>query len=170
MKRVIRLNENDVEKLVRKIISEEKKSINEGPLGWIRKKFNQDEEVGLLIIKALESGEVEDVQYERLRDTFNNHQYICNLNGHRIVAKRLIYLRSSDTFIIEVDGESLELSSKTSKKIFRLMSEIEEIPNLKKRNKKLGDIKTSLSRYNLPAEERKSLENPETFFDELNLD
>ena len=43
MKKVIRLNENDIEKIIKKIISEERKSINEGPLGWIKKKFYKDE-------------------------------------------------------------------------------------------------------------------------------
>lgn len=166
MKKVIRLNENDVEKLVRKIISEEKKSINEGPLNWIRKKFNQDEEVGLLIVKALESGEIEEVEYDG-QTPMNLYRYSCVLNGHRVECMRHISFRGSDTFGIKIDDEQLDISTKISKKIFKLMSEIHEIPNLKKRNEKLGNIKTSLSRYNLPSEERKNLENPETFFEKL---
>jgi len=78
MKKVIRLNENDVEKLVRKIISEEKKSINEGPLGWIRKKFNKDEELGLLILKGLNKGNVQNIRYNVLDHGFRR-SYTCNL-------------------------------------------------------------------------------------------
>ena len=44
MKKTIRLNENDIEKLVRKIISEEKESINEGVFDWVRSKRFSDEE------------------------------------------------------------------------------------------------------------------------------
>lgn len=168
MKKVIRLNENDIKILVGKIISEEKKSINEGPLKWIRKKFNQDEEVGLLIIKALESGDIENVQYA-MSPLGSEHVYTTVINGHRIQA-RFELTTGINIYTITVDGEVVELSGRTKKKIFRLMAEIEQIPTLEKRNKKLGDIKTSLNRYNLPAEERKSLENPETFFGELDLD
>lgn len=173
MKKVIRLNENDVERLVRKIISEEKVSINEGPLGWIRKKFNQDEEVGLLIIKALESGDIEEVRYLRTPNflkplgILREDVYTSNINGHRVESRHYISSKSgSDHYSVRIDGEQIELSSKTARKIYKLMAQIEQIPNLKRRNEKLGDIKTSLGRYNLPAEERKSLENPDTFFPE----
>lgn len=158
MKKVIRLNENDIENLVRKIISEEKKSINEGPLGWIRKKFNQDEEIGLLIIKALESGDIEDVSYERVNNVGPaNHIYRCDVNGHKVEVRRNIYIRSNDDYSVKVEGERIQLSNKTAKKIFRLMAEIEHVPTLKKRNERLSNIKTSLSRYNLPDEERKQI-------------
>lgn len=167
MKKVIRLNENDVERLVRKIISEEKVSINEGPLGWIRKKFNQDEEVGLLIIKALESGDIEEVRYLRDLGILREDVYTSNINGHRVESRHCISSKSgSDHYSVRIDGEQIELSSKTARKIYKLMAQIEQIPNLKRRNEKLGDIKTSLGRYNLPAEERKSLENHDTFFPE----
>jgi len=168
MKKVIRLTENDVEILVRKIISEEKKSINEGPLKWIRKKYNQDEEVGRLIIKALESGDIEDVRYQSNDDhhaSSGTYLYSCDINGHKILAKRIVYV-AGELEYITIDGEPIEVSGTTKRKIFKLLKEISKIPDLKKKNKKLGDVKTSLSRYNLSAEERKNLENPDTFFPE----
>lgn len=168
MKKVIRLNENDIENLVRKIISEEKKSINEGPLGWIRKKFNQDEEVGLLIIKALESGDIEDVRYDRGGGVLRKNIYTSNINGHRVESSHYVSLKSGgDYYTIKIDGDQIELSSRTARKIHKLMAQIEAIPTLNKRNKKLGDIKTSLSRYNLPTEERKKIEDTDSIFDQL---
>ena len=167
MKKVIRLNESDIENLVRKIISEEKKSINEGPLGWIRKKFNQDEEVGLLIIKALESGDIEDVRHDRVGGVLREDIYTSNINGHRVESSHYVSLDLSDYYTIKIDGDQIELSSRTARKIYRLMAQIEAIPTLNKRNKKLGDIKTSLGRYNLPVEERKKIEDTDSIFDSL---
>jgi hypothetical protein len=168
MKKVIRLNENDIENLVRKIISEEKKSINEGPLGWIRKKFNQDEEVGLLIIKALESGEIENVDYRVGTGILREHIYTSVINGHRVEVSYYVSSKSgSDDYQVKVDGDYVELSNRTSKKIYKLMAQIESIPTLKRRNQKLGELKLSLNRYNLSPEERKKIEDPSTYFDSL---
>jgi hypothetical protein len=45
MKKIVRLTETDVQRLVKKIIREEKKSINEGGLfDWVRGKRFSDEE------------------------------------------------------------------------------------------------------------------------------
>ena len=168
MKKVIRLNENDIENLVRKIISEEKKSINEGPLGWIRKKFNQDEEVGLLLIKALESGDIENVRYSRHGGVFHEDIYTSNVNGHRVESSHYFSNKSgADFYNVKIDDEPIDLSSRTAKKIYRLMVQIESIPTLTKRNEKLGNIKNSLNRYNLPDEERKKIEDSSTYFDSL---
>ena len=164
MKKVIRLNENDVEKLVRKIISEEKKSINEGPLGWIRKKFNRDEELGLLILKGLEKGNLQNLRYQNLNHGFQ-HQYNCNLDGHEIESRRSSSIRSgSDYYHLSVDGEFIEVSDNTNRKIFELLGKIESEPALIQKRKKLSDAKTRLSAYNLPDEERKKIEDSDTFF------
>lgn len=163
--KIVRLNENDIEKLVRKIISEEKKTINEGPLGWIRKKFNQDEEVGLLIIKALESGEIENVDYRAGVGVLRKHIYTSVINGHRVEVSHYVSSKSGgDFYDVKVDGDAIELSNRTSKKIYRLMAQIESIPTLKRRNEKLGELKLSLNRYNLSPEERRKIEDPDTYF------
>lgn len=165
MKKVIRLNENDVEKLVRKIISEEKKSINEGPLGWIRKKFNRDEELGLLILKGLEKGNLQNLRYQNLNHGFQ-HQYNCNLDGHEIesIGNLNPHSSGSDYYHLSVDGEFIEVSDNTNRKIFELLGKIESEPALIQKRKKLSDAKTRLSAYNLPDEERKKIEDSDTFF------
>lgn len=164
MKKVIRLTENDVEKLVKKIISEEKKSINEGPLGWIRKKFYKDEELGLLILKGLERGNVQNLRYQNLNHGFQ-HQYNCMLDGHEIESRKSVSLKSGgDYYYLSVDDEVIDVSDNTNRKIFNLLGDIENKPILAQRSKKLSDAKTRLSAYNLPDEERKQIEDSDKFF------
>lgn len=162
--KVVRLNENDVEKLVKKIISEEKKSLKEGPLGWIRKKLNRDEDLGLLILKGLEKGDVQGMRHSSQHGGFQ-HQYNCKLDGHNIQSSKSVSLRSGgDYYSIRVDDEFIETSDSTTRKIYELMADIENEPTKREKNRKMSDVRTRLSAYNLPDEERKQIEDTDNFF------
>lgn len=163
MKRVVRLNENDVEKLVRKIISEEKKSINEGPLGWIRKKLNRDEDLGLLILKGLKKGNVQHIRHSEEHGGFQ-HIFTCNLDGHDIMARRSYAIHGGSHYYVSIDGEVLQLSEATELKIYELMADIENEPIRREKERKMSDARTRLSAYNLPDEERKQIEDTDNFF------
>lgn len=175
MKKVIRLNENDIEKLVRKIISEEKKSVNEGvldfiehdkgPFGWMRKKFNNDEELGLLILKGLEKGDLQNLHYES--DRGMSHIYRCNLDGHALEARRYYSMRGGSDYNLRVDGELVDVSEYTARRIYNLMADIEEEPAKRERKRKISDAKTRLSVYNLPDEERNKLLDTDNMFKQL---
>lgn len=185
MKRVIRLNENDIEKLVKKIISEESKSINEGPLGWLRKKFNDDEELGLTILKGVKTGDATITERPgafsiQRRGRNEEKGYRFTLAGHTIVAKwsKIDKFKldgsnySNNTYGLTVDGEKLEVSDNTIKSIISVLTEKDKrptssVPKRISRDKK-QEITTSLNRYNLPDEERKKIEDPSTYFDSFN--
>ena len=183
MKRVIRLNENDIEKLVKKIISEESKSINEGPLGWLRKKFNDDEELGLTILKGVKTGDATITERPgafRIQRRGRNEEkgYRFTLAGHTIVAKwsKIDKFKldgtnySNSEYGLTVDGEKLEVSNNTVKSIIGMLAEKDRRPTTSSVPKRVTkdkkqEITTSLNRYNLPDEERKKIEDPSTYFD-----
>lgn len=156
MKKVVRLNENDVERLVRKIISEEKNSINEGLFDWVRSKRFTDEETGRLILKAIEDNQAIGISEYRGRRSKSGFRF--ELGGHRIeISYAFILLPGggSDDWSLKVDGKHLDVSNSIKKKI---LSKIEYIASGK------DNIKLSLSRYNMSPEERERLENPDTYF------
>lgn len=158
MKKVIRLNEKDVENLVKKIISEENKSINEGPLDWVRKKRFSDEEVALAILKGVELGEAFGLNRNNV--DWRNDIYTFQLGGHDVEVK--IYSGvNRDSYYLKVDDEMMDTSDSVIKKIIRITSKITDQP----RRKKVEDIKTSMNRYNLPDEERKKLEDTDKYFE-----
>jgi hypothetical protein len=164
MSKVVRLNEKDIERLVRKIMSEEKKSINEGGLfDWVRDKRFSDEEIGRDVLKGIEQGEARNVRpiggsnAEALRrvDGFE-----FDLADHKISAEFRRRLSSNmmpiDSYLLFVDGQNIKVSTYIVKKI------MEELRNPKSKKK---DLKTSLSRYNMSPKERGRLEDPNTYFD-----
>lgn len=160
MKKVIRLNENDIENLVKKIISEENKSINEGPLGWMRKKLNSDEEVGLAILKGIRLGEAFGLV--KTQDRNYDDTYIFELGGHNVTVTKGYDRNGGNNYNLEIDGENMEVSPNTINKIVYEAENITDQP----RKQKLQNIKTSMSRYNLPDEERKKLEDTDTYFEQ----
>ena len=159
MKKVVRLNENDIENLVKKIISEENKSINEGPLGWMRKKFNSDEEVGLAILKGIGLGEAFGLV--KTRDRNYHDTYTFELGGHNVTITKGYDHNGMNTYSLEIDNENMEISRYT---LIKIVYEAENITD-QPRKQKLQNIKTSMSRYNLPDEERKKLEDTDTYFE-----
>ena len=166
MKKIVRLTEIDVQRLVKKIIREEKKSINEGPLGWLRKKRNSDEELGLLILKGLEKGDVQNVTPLRNEDRYSSdHAFTCTLDGHEIMVS--VYYGHGIHHQLKVDGESVEVSRHLKNKIYDLIEKIENEPAVREKKRKLGDIKTRLSKYNLPDEERAKIDNTDEVFKQL---
>ena len=160
MKKVIRLNENDIENLVKKIISEENKSINEGPLGWMRKKLNSDEEVGLAILKGIRLGEAFGLV--KTQDRNYDDTYIFELGGHNVTITKGYDGNGMTTYRLEIDSESMEISRYTLIKIIYEAENITDQP----RKQKVQNIKTSMSRYNLPDDERKKLEDTDTYFEQ----
>jgi len=166
MKKIVRLTETDVQRLVKKIIREEKKSINEGPLGWLRKKRNSDEELGLLILKGLEKGDVQNVTPLRNHDRYtSDHAFTCTLDGHEIMVS--VYYGHDTHYQLKVDGEMVEVSRHLKNKIYDLIEKIEKEPAVMEKKRKLGDIKTRLSKYNLPDEERAKIDNTDDVFKQL---
>lgn len=132
--KVVRLNEKDIENLVRRIIKEEK-TIKEGPVDWVRSKFNKDEDLALLIYKGINSGNVED-----LRGGYKEGVYYFRLDGHSISIKPTMHkspekkgrfvdlpqLRIlSDNYLFKLDGEVLHVSESLKRKIWELLKKIE---------------------------------------------
>ena len=166
MSRIVRLNEKDIEKLVRKIMTEEKKSVNEGGLfDWVRGKRFSDEEIGRDVLKGVEQGEARNVRpiggsnAEALRRVDGFEFYLVD---HKVSVEFRRRLSSNmmpiDSYLLFVDGQNMRVSTHIVKKI------MEELRNPKSKKK---DLKTSLSRYNMSPEERGRLEDPGTYFDSL---
>lgn len=163
MKKIIRLDENDVEKIVRRIIFEEK-FIKEGPISWLRGKMNKDEEIGLMVLKAVEGNHYTDYRKEpimRHRGKWGDRIHF-NLLQHRVTISEEIYV-AGEIMTLDVDGQELKVSKKTLNKIWMALKKRE----IQKSEGKIKDIKTSLKRYDLPSEERKKIEDTDSIFDSL---
>jgi len=65
---------------------------------------------------------------------------------------------------LSVDDEDIDVSEYTIKKIYYLMANIEQEPAKREKDRKISDAKTRLSAYNLPDDERKKIEDTDTFF------
>lgn len=164
MKKVIRLNENDIEKLVRKIISEEKKTVNEGIFDWVRSKRFSDEELGQSILKGIQKGEISRID---IGDNRKDKAYDLELAGHRINVIKNFELSpggGGTHYYLIVDNEPLNVSNGTIKKILNMCDDI--VIN-KPRESKVKNLKTSLNRYNLPDEERTKIEDTDNIFKQL---
>jgi hypothetical protein len=169
MKKVIRLNENDIEKLVKKIIKEEK-SINEAPVDWVRSKFNQDEELALLIYKGIKSGNVRSLQSN------DNNLFTFTLDGHRISIHQSVHQSPekrgkinlpqltimSENYIFKLDNEYLHVSESLKEKIWKLLKDLKY--GSKERFK---NAKNLFSKYNLSDKERNKIEDTDSIFDQL---
>ena len=171
MSKVVRLNENDIEKLVRKIISEEK-SLNENKFfDWVRGKRFSDEETARNILQGIQAGEAKDVRPlggERMmaagtRGSLLNKRagFEFFLADHKISAEDRLRVSPSygarHDYFLFVDDVMLNVSENIVKKIIKEL----QTPTSKKM-----DLKTSLSRYSLPKEERQKMEDPGTYFPE----
>ena len=139
--------------------------VNENRLAdWVRKKRFSDEDLGLLILKGLEKGDVQAMRHSSQHGG-SQHQYNCRLDGHDIQSSKSISLRSgSNYYSIRVDDEFIETSDSTTQKIYELMADIENEPTKREKNRKMSDVRTRLSAYNLPDEERKQIENTDKYF------
>lgn len=159
--KIVRLNENDIEKLVKKIISEEKKFVNEvGVFDWVRSKRFSDEEEGRTILKGIQMGDAINVRTYRSDRVGNGFEF--ELGGHRIIVVYFAYV-AGDFYELKVDGENMDVSESVINKIISAASEIHRKPNIERKK----NIKTSLSRYNLPNEERKKIEDTDSIFNSL---
>ena len=148
--KVVRLNEKDIEKLVRKIIKEEK-SINEGPIDWVRSKFNKDEELALLIYKGIKSGNAKDIRSD------DNNLHTFTLDGHRISIHRSVHQSPEkrgkiglprltimpENYIFRLDNELLHVSESLKEKIWKLLKELNSNPE-----ERFKSAKDSFSKYN----------------------
>lgn len=158
--KIVRLNENDIEKLVKKIISEEKKSVNEvGVFDWVRSKRFSDEEEGRAILKGIKTGEVSSIYPH---STNREKGFNFELGGHKIFVVYSSYVRA-EIYELKVDGESMDVSDSIIRKIMGEIGAIHSEPRKQKKNR----IKTSLSRYNLPNEERSKIEDTDSIFNSL---
>ena len=162
MKKVVRLNENDIKKLVTKILKED--SVNEGLFDWVRSKRFSDEETGRAILKGVQEGHAQSIHKYRNRGILSESGYEFNLGGHNIIINYYFAMspsgHGSDNYSLKIDGQYMDISKSIIKKIMGELSYILSTPERKKRE----DIKTSLNRYNMSPEERENLENPETYF------
>ncbi len=158
--KIVRLNENDIEKLVKKIISEEKKSVNEvGVFDWVRSKRFSDEEEGRAILKGIKTGEVSSIYPH---STNREKGFNFELGGHKIFVVYSSYV-AAEIYELKVDGESMDVSDSIIRKIMGEIGAIHSEPRKQKKNR----IKNSLSRYNLPNEERSKIEDTDSIFNSL---
>jgi len=130
-----------------------KKPVNEGLFS------KKDDEVGLLILKGIESGNIQDLHRVTTNRLFIR-KFRFKLGGHNVIA---MYEYEGEC-LLEVDNERLNVSRRIIKRIVNKCLQIEGQP----KQNKIGDIKTSLSRYDLPKEELEKLENPDTYFSSMN--
>lgn len=171
--KVIRLNENDIEKLVRKIIKEEK-TIKEGPVDWVRSKFNQDEDLALLIFKGIKSGNVRIAENQNqkspIRFSLDGHNFMIHPTAHKSPEKRgkinLPRLNpfSLDNYVFKMDDQPLHVSESLKKDIYKFLLKLISEPQKKERFK---DAKNLFSKYNLSDKERSKIEDTDSIFDNL---
>jgi len=170
MKKIVRLTETDVQRLVKKIIREEKKSINEGGLfDWVRSKRFSDEELGRSILKGIQKGGISRINRdEPERGAYGSSSgYNFELGGHKIHVRRSYMLSpggGSEFYYLKVDDESLDVSDRTIEKI---LDTCYDIVLGKPRENKIKNLKTSLNRYNIPDEERNKIEDVDSIFRQL---
>jgi hypothetical protein len=176
MKKVVRLNEKDIEKLIIKIIKEEN-SINEGPVDWVRSKFNQDEQLALLIYKGLKNVDAKSIVSDK--EPKHGNRFSCDLDGHRIEVYasyhkspekigKIIDLPRLKMFpfdhILKLDNEYLHVSESLKEKIWSLLKKMASEPEKKERFK---NAKLLFSKYNLSDKERAKIDDTDSLFNNL---
>ena len=179
--KVVRLNENDIENLVRKIIKEEK-TIKEGPVDWVRSKFNQDEDLALLIFKGIKSGNVRIAENQpsnpnsipfwnmSIQFSLDGHNFMIHPTAHKSPEKRgkinLPRLNPFplDNYVFKMGDQPLHVSESLKKDIYKFLLKLISEPQKKERFK---DAKNLFSKYNLSDKERSKIEDTDSIFDNL---
>lgn len=167
MSKVVRLNEKDIEGLVKKIMSEEK-NINEGnPLDWVRGMRFSDEQIGRDVLKGIQQGEAKNIKPiggsnpDSLRRV---EGFEFDLGDYRMSVEYRVQvtpgMRLLKYYLLFIDGKEMKVSTNILKKM---------LGELKNPTSKKKDLKTSLSRYNMSPEERARLEDPNTYFESYSL-
>jgi hypothetical protein len=138
MKRLVRLSESDLARIVKRVIKESKiETQAEGIFDYFSK-GNEDDEVGNELLSAIKNGEAENI--EELKPTGDYAKFIgfkFDIDDHKFIVKNILnHFDFINEYFLSIDGQELKVSKGTIKKIIR---ELEPITGKYK-----SDVKSSI--------------------------